>query len=202
MHRNSYWERKLNISTAAASHEKEDKNHSRYEPTDYAVLERLSESGYIGRENCLADYGCGKGRVGFFLNYALGVQTIGVEYDERLYREALENLASYCGRRSAGQVSFVCENAEAFIPADADRFYFFNPFSVTLLRTVIRRIADEYYAQPREMYLFFYYALDSYRAHLMAEDCLEFAKEIDCSDLFQNEDPLERILVFRVTGGY
>ncbi|MBR6767848.1 MAG: SAM-dependent methyltransferase [Clostridia bacterium] len=202
MNRNSYWERKLNISTAAASHEKEDRNHSRYEPTDYGVLERLAESGFIGKENCLVDYGCGKGRVGFFLSYVLGIRTIGVEYDENLYREALENLSGYSGRKSAGHVSFVCENAEGFVPSGADRFYFFNPFSVTLLRTVIRRITDEYFADPREMYLFFYYALDAYRVHLMGENCLEFVEEIDCRDLFHNDDPLERILVFKVTAGY
>jgi len=201
MHRNSIWERRLNIVTAAAYHEKEDANHSRYEPTDYGVLERLAESGYIGRESVLVDYGCGKGRVGFFLNHVLGCKTVGVEYSEPLFGDALENLKSYAGLKSPGQsVSFVCENAENYLPEGADRFYFFNPFSLKILNTVINRIMDEYCAAPREMYLFFYYALDSYRTHLMAETALEFVAEIDCRDLFQRDDPRESILVFRVTG--
>ena len=197
MNKNSQWERKLNIFTAAASHEKDDREHSRYEPTAYAVLERLAESGYVGRDNTLVDYGSGKGRVGFFMSYVLGMKTIGVEYSEALYNDAIENLSGYAGKRAA--VSFVNENAETFTPAGADRFYFFNPFSIKILHTVIRRIADEFYAAPREMYLFFYYALDSYRTHLMTEDCLEFVDEIDCRDIFGSDDPHENILVFRLS---
>ncbi len=36
-----------------------------YEPTPYAVLKRLAESGRITAGNVVADYGCGKGRVVF-----------------------------------------------------------------------------------------------------------------------------------------
>ena len=81
----SLWEKRLNIRTGAGSYEKDDSNHSRYEPTGYAVLERLAESGYIGRQNVLVDYGCGKGRVGFYLSYTAGCRTIGVEYNQELY---------------------------------------------------------------------------------------------------------------------
>ena len=201
MQKNSFWERRLNIATAAAYLEKEDTNHSRYEPTDYAVLERLAESGYITSNNVLADYGCGKGRVSFFMTGAAGCRTIGIEYSDSLYRDALDNLARCSIRNAADKIRFVCENAESYIPDGADRFYFFNPFSQKILHTVIRRIADSFYDAPREMYLFFYYALDSYRSFLMDEDALEFVEAIDCRDLFQKDDPLESILVFRVTGG-
>jgi len=201
MRRNGDWERRLNICTAPAYHEKDDDNHSRYEPTDYAVLERLAESGYISKENTLVDYGCGKGRVSFFMDYATGCKTIGVEYNESLYGDALENLRKYSGRSSEGRIRFTCENAETFDPSQADRFYFFNPFSEKILRSVLDRIACSYYDAPRDMYLFFYYALDSYRSPLMQEDSLEFISEIDCRDIFKNDDSHESILVFKVTGG-
>ena len=42
-------------------------SHS-YEPTPYSVLERLIESEYIKAENVVVDYGCGKGRVDFFIS--------------------------------------------------------------------------------------------------------------------------------------
>lgn len=32
-------------------------------------------------------------RVGFFLGYELGCCTVGVEYDERIFRQAMENKA-------------------------------------------------------------------------------------------------------------
>lgn len=196
------WERRLNILTGASDYEREDANHSRYEPTSYAVLERLADSGYIRREDVLVDYGCGKGRVGFFLNHAVGCRTIGVEYDARLCALARENL-SRCAIRNAreGRVSFVCMSAERYAPGDANRFYFFNPFSVRILETVIGRIMESYYANPRELLLFFYYALDPYLSRLMTEAALSFIGEIDCRDLFHNDDPRERILVFGIGCG-
>lgn len=190
------WEKRLNIATGAANHEKDDAQHSRYEPTPYAVLEYLSRSGHIGRENVLADYGCGKGRVGFYMSHAVGCRSVGVEYDPRLWAAAEENLKSYAGRR--GRVGFVCENAETFDPAGADCFYFFNPFSVKILMSVMGRIYASYYEDPRPMKLFFYYAPDGYVSYLMAEDMLEYGGAIDCRDIFRNGDEKEKILIFTI----
>lgn len=190
------WEKKLNIDTGAARHEKDDQNHSRYEPTPYAVLERLAESGLVGRNDVLVDYGCGKGRVGFFMSHAVGCRSIGVEYDARLHAAAEENRARFAGRRE--QMEFVCENAETFNASAASCFYFFNPFSVKVLRSVLGRIYESYYENPRRMKLFFYYALDGYRTQLLGESLLQYEGEIDCRDLFHNEDEKEKILLFSI----
>lgn len=190
------WERKLNIDTLSARHEKDDKNYSRYEPTPYSVLERLSESGLIGPDDILVDYGCGKGRVGFFMTHAVNCGSIGVEYDEKLIKDAEKNLLSYSGRRD--KMHFVCKNAESYVVGNASCFYFFNPFSVKILFSVLGRIYDSYYENPRKMLLFFYYALDSYRTELLNEVNLKFEGEIDCMDLFHNTDEKEKILVFSI----
>ena len=191
------WEKKLGISTAPAAFEKDDKNHSRYEPTSYAVLGHLARSGWISRDDVVVDYGCGKGRVGFYLNYALGCRTIGVEYDEELCLAARENLRSYGGRRN--EVEFVCANAEGWrVPPEAGCFYFFNPFSVKILQGVLGRILESYYDAPREMKLFFYYMQDEMRSFMMAQDMFSWAAEIDCGDLFHNADAKEKISIFRV----
>ena len=81
--------------------------------------------------------------------------------------------------------------------SEVNRCYFFNPFSVELLRKVMARIIKLYYEQPREMYLFFYYPSEEYIAYLMAVDELEFYDEIDCRDLFEGNDPRERIIVYK-----
>jgi len=188
------WEKKLNIDTGAARHEKDDQNHSRYEPTPYAVLGRLAESGQIGRDDMLVDYGCGKGRVSLFISHATGCRSVGVEYDGQLHAAAQENLRRFAGRREL--IEFVCENAESFDASGADCFYFFNPFSEKILRSVLGRIYESYYENPRRMKLFFYYALDGYRSLLMAEDLLRYEGEIDCRDLFANDDEKEKILIF------
>lgn len=193
---NVKWEKRLNISTTAADFEKDDANHSRYEPTGYPVLERFAQSGLVGRDDVLVDYGCGKGRVSFFMANAIGCRCVGVEYDEALHSRAMENLEGYAGR-SAG-IEFALENAERYEVRDANCFYFFNPFSVKILRSVLGRIYEAYYTAPRKMRLFFYYATDEYLELLMTEENLAFEGEIDCRDLFFNEDDREKILVFSV----
>lgn len=191
------WERRLGISTAAAAFEKDDKNHSRYEPSAYAVLERLAQSGWIGREDVVVDYGCGKGRVGFYLNYLLGCRTIGVEYDAGLCLAAEENRRGYAGKRAG--VEFVCAPAENYaLPPEANCFYFFNPFSVKILQGVLTRILESWYEQPREMKLFFYYMLDEMRSFMLAQDMFSYAGEVDCGDCFRNADAKERITVFTI----
>ena len=94
-------------------------------------------------------------------------------------------------------VEFVLANAEKYsVPQEVNRCYFFNPFSVEILRRVMARILDSYYRNPREILLFFYYPSDEYMGYLMTLDELEFYDEIDCSDLFDGESKRERIMVF------
>ena len=61
------WESILQIKTAGRDDSRSDAEHHPYEPTDYCVLERLANSGYITKQNTLIDYGSGKGRVSIFM---------------------------------------------------------------------------------------------------------------------------------------
>ena len=88
-------------------------------------------------------------------------------------------------------------NAENYVvPAEVDRVFFFNTLSVEILRKVLAKIEDSYYENPREIQLFFYYPSDEYICELMTVDMLSFVDEIDCRDLFDGENPRERIMVF------
>ena len=191
------WDAKLHIQTCGRDAARADAYRYPYEPTPYSVLERLADSSFLDENNLLIDYGCGKGRVSFFLNYALGLKTVGIEYDEELCRAARENLNRYAGRRD-GRIEFVLANAEEYEPKEADCFYFFNPFSVKVLNSVLGRIFESYYARPRKMRLFFYYPDDDYVAYLMSTDELQFLDEINCQDLFRGKNPRERILIFEI----
>ncbi len=188
------WERLLQIRTSGRDDSHADQYRYPYEPTPYCVLERLADSGYLRKGNTLLDYGCGKGRVEFFLSWQTRCRSIGIEYDERIYEKAVENQKRAA---AAGRVTFELVNAEQFqVPEEADRVYFFNPFSLEILQKVISRIIDSYYAAPREILLFFYYPSDEYISFLMTVDELTFSDEIDCGDLFQGKDSRERIIIF------
>ena len=65
----SRWDKLLNIRTMGRDDTHADQYRYPYEPTPYSVLERLANAGYIRKGNILLDYGCGKGRVDFFLSY-------------------------------------------------------------------------------------------------------------------------------------
>lgn len=189
------WDAKLKIRTVGRDASCEDNYHHAYEPTPYTVLERLADSGYLDERSVVVDYGCGKGRVGFFLNHRLGCRCIGIEYNQDMYQAALDNCQRY-PRRNVCQI--IHQAAEEYAVEDADSFYFFNPFSAELLKSVLGRVKDSYYARPRRLQLFFYYPSPEYVAYLMTEPELLFVDEIDCADLFEGANSRERILVFEL----
>lgn len=190
------WDKLLHIRTMGRDDSNADRYRYPYEPTPYSVLERLANAGYMRKGNTLLDYGCGKGRVDFFLSYQTRCASIGIEYDERIYEKAAEN---HTLAVSSDRVTFELANAEYYqVPESVDCAYFFNPFSVEILQKVIARILESYYACPRSMQLFFYYPSDEYIAYLMTVDELSFVDEIDCRDLFPGDDPRERIVVFEI----
>ena len=188
------WDASLRVQTCGRDALGADEYHHPYEPTPYSVLERLADSGMIGKDDFVLDYGCGKGRVGFFLSYQTKAKTVGIEYDERIYGGALENQMT-----ARTKAEFVLTKAEEYeVPSEVNRCYFFNPFSVEILHKVMARIIESWYEHPRELFLFFYYPADEYISYLMTVDELEFYDEIECDDLFAGKDIRERIMIFRL----
>ena len=185
------WDKLLQIKTVGRDDTNSDEYRYPYEPTPYCVLERLVDYGLVGEQDVVLDYGCGKGRVDFFLSHQTKARTVGIEYDERIYADALENQ-----RTARATADFVLANAEHYeVPGDVTCCYFFNPFSVEILHKVMARIVESWYDCPREIMLFFYYPADEYIAYLMTVEELEFYDEIECDDLFTG-DARERIVIF------
>lgn len=192
--RENTWDKLLQIKTTGRDDSNSDQYHYPYEPTPYSVLGRLANSGLIRKKDVVLDYGCGKGRVDFFLSYQTKAKTIGIEYDERIYQTAMDNHKTAVSRTKS---EFVLARAEEYeVPIEVNRCYFFNPFSVELLRKVIARIIESYYENPREMFLLFYYPSEEYISYLMTVDGLEFYDEISCDDLFEGCNERERIMIF------
>lgn len=190
------WDKLIKIKTTGRDDSRSDQYRYPYEPTPYLVLERLANSGLLRKNDVILDYGCGKGRVDFFFSYQTKAKTIGIECDERIYTVARENQKTAI---SADTVSLLMQNAEDYVvPSEVNRFYFFNPFSIEILRKVIARIIESYYLEPRNLLLFFYYPSDEYISYLMSVDELEFMDEIDCRDLFNEDNYRERIMIFQI----
>lgn len=190
------WDKLLKIKTSGRDDSNSDQYRYPYEPTPYSVLERLANSGLIRKKDVMIDYGCGKGRVDFFLAYQTKANTIGIEYDERIYESALVNQKNAV---SGSKAEFVLARAEEYeVMPEVNKCYFFNPFSVEILRKVMARIIESYYVNPRKILLFFYYPSEEYISYLMTVSELEFYDEIDCGDLFEGKSTRERIMIFEI----
>ncbi len=192
---------KLHIETTGRNDRFSTDHMYPYEPTSYPVLDRLIESGYIGREDMVLDYGCGKGRVPIYLNHKIGCRTIGVELMDGFYDEAVKNVDSYLKQVKAADenIEIVHLSAHKYgIPEPVNRFFFFNPFSIEIFKSVMDKVVESYYEKERRMMLFFYYPQDEYIAHLSTIDEVMFADEIDCTDLFEEKDARNRIMIFEI----
>lgn len=191
------WDDLLHIKTTGRDDSHADACGYPYEPTPYAVLERLANTGYIRKGNTLLDYGCGKGRVDFFLSWQTRCRSIGVEYDRRIYEKARDNMKTGA---AAGRVSFVLAHAEDYaVPQEVDRIYFFNPFSLSVLQNAMHQILESCHQAPRDILLCFYYPSDSYMEYLQTVRDLVLYDDIDCRDL-EEQHERERIVIFLLRG--
>lgn len=167
-----------------------------YEATPYSVLQELSNSGYITKKDKIIDYGSGKGRVDFYLAYSNKAKMIGVEYDYRLYQTALDN---HMKAISSNRVEFINISASDYVvPCDVTGAYFFNPFSVIILRDVIKRLKISKEENDREIKLFFYYPSKEYLEYLDNDIFISHLEDIDCMSLFNNGDKKEYIAVYKL----
>lgn len=190
------WDRLLKIRTSGRDDTGSDQYKYPYEPTPYSVLERLGNSGEIGKKNTVLDYGCGKGRVDFYLSYQTGCKSVGIEYNERFYQAALRNREKAVSSR---KVCFEQQDAAVYqVPEQVDRCFFFNPFCLEILKQTMTRILESYYEAPREIRLYFYYPSQEYERYLNEMDELQYQETIECMDLFHGDNQREKILIFSI----
>lgn len=167
-----------------------------YEATPYSVLQSLANSGHISKRDKIIDFGCGKGRVDFFLAYSTKAKMIGVELDDRLYNSALNNHKNCI---SSGRVTFInCNASEYNIPYDVTGAYFFNPFSIEVLDNVINNLRESIKEFNREIKLFFYYPSKDYIEYIKRQEDISFIENIVCMDQFKEYDDREYIAIYKI----
>jgi len=155
------------------------------------------ESGLIGSGDHVFDYGCGKGRVAFYLASRVGCRVTGIDRSEKLIAMAEENRAGF---ERAALVRFECVRAETYDPGNADVCFFFNPFSEGVLRAVLKRIMGAR-AERRRLRLIAYYPSLAWLDCLDDVSGLRRVGEIDCRDLFDGSDPRERLVIYETSSG-
>jgi SAM-dependent methyltransferase len=175
-------------------------HYHRYEPTPYRALELLFKQYELKSSDRIVDFGCGKGRLNFYINYVFNSEVIGVEMNEVFHKEAMINRKNYLKKYSNNysNIHFICWPAEEYQIDELDnRFYFFNPFSVQIFMTVINNILSSVVQYPRNIELILYYPSEDYIYFLESSTTFEFKKEITLSELYKN-NPNERFLIYKL----
>lgn len=175
-------------------------HYHRYEPTPYAALEALFTQYEIKNSDRVVDFGCGKGRLNFYLHNRFQATVVGVEMNENFHREAIENLNRYAkkSKNAKDKIYFFSGLAEEYNihPAD-NRFYFFNPFSLQIFIRVINTILQSVEEVARSVDVILYYPTEEYIYYLEKQTSFELLDEVKLTGIYDN-NPNERFLIFRL----
>lgn len=194
-------DRMLCIQTAGVREWQHQSSHyNRYEATPYVALDALFDAYPLKKVGQIVDFGCGKGRLAFYVHYRFDGSVTGIEMNGQLFQQAMENLTSYTAKkkRSQGIIRFEQLLAENYTIERLDQcFYFFNPFSIQVFRKVVFNILKAVETDNRTVHIILYYPTDEYIEFLEEESSFERIMEVRVPGLYEINDN-ERFLLYRL----
>lgn len=172
--------------------------YNRYEATPYKALEGLFNKYKLRKTDQVVDFGCGRGRVVFYIHQRFQIPVTGIEVNEQTLDEAFHNKYNY--RRKASRIPapirFEYGLAEQYeIQAEDNRFYFFNPFSVQIFQQVVKNIISSVEKAPREVDIILYYPVSEYKQFLHKNTPFRLINKVKVSG---SQDPKEKFLIYRL----
>lgn len=197
-----YYEQILNIKTSGEQKIFNDSLHyHRYEPTSYASLDSLIKEYPFNENDSVIDFGCGKGRLNFYINHFFGSYVTGIEMNSYYYEICNDNLNNYIRhvkKHTNNKIQFLkCLAQEYEIKDNDNKFYFFNPFSLQIFMAVVNNILDSVDNNPRKVDIILYYPSDDYIFYLENSTCFSLYKEIPVLPQY-NKDYRNKFLVYRL----
>ena len=143
----------VNLNGLTLAGDDSEQNHH-YQGASYFILfsifEKLPKQ---TKDFPLIDFGCGKGRALFVAEQCGFTNLLGVDIAKELIDNANENKALYKKKNTESRIDFLFEDATKYqIPANAQVFYFFNPFGEEIMQKVIDNIKASVSANPRMIY--------------------------------------------------
>ena len=184
----NYYEKLLNIKTTGEQQGFYESHHyNRYEATSYLALESLFKEYTLNSSDNIIDFGCGKGRLAFYINYYYNSSVTGIEMNNNYYSICENNKKNYFKTFSKpkDKIKFLNIFAEEYnvLPTD-NKFYFFNPFSSQLFIKVLNNILISVENYPRSIDLILYYPSDEYIDYLDNYTGLTLTQEIPVHNLY------------------
>jgi SAM-dependent methyltransferase len=195
-----YYDKLLNVKTGGDQKGFTSSLHyHRYEPTPYSALERLFDTYEIKSSDRIVDFGCGKGRLNFYIHHFFRSTVIGIEMNKVFYQEAVENRNRYVKKHNRkDDLFFHCCLAEEYEidPLD-NRFYFFNPFSINIFMNVINNILLSMEKFERDIELVLYYPSEDYVYFLENQTAFELEVEVRLPGIYEKNSN-ERFLIYKL----
>lgn len=199
-----YYEKLLNIKTSGEQKNfNESIHYNRYEPTAYSALEVLSKNYTLTEVDSIIDFGCGKGRLNFYINHFFQATVTGIEMNSFFYKEALENKKAYLKnhKKKIDNINFLnCFAEEYNINPSNNKFYFFNPFSVQIFTKVVKKIIISVEKSERPVDIILYYPSEDYIYFLENNTSFRLFDEIRLPSLY-DKDHRQTFLVYRLDYG-
>ena len=173
-------------------------HYSRYEATPYEALDRLFETYKIKKMDRVVDFGCGRGRVAFYIHNRFHVPVTGIEVHDITYDEALYNKMRYKkrARHIEAPIRFEYGLAEHYEVRPKDNiFYFFNPFSIKIFREVVGNILGSVWEHSRTVDIILYYPMPKYKKFLKHETPFELIDKVRIPGVSDKND---KFLIYRL----
>jgi len=195
------YDERLNIKTGGDQKGTHPSFHyHRYEATPYSALEVLFANYELKSSDRIVDFGCGKGRLNFYVSYFYNATVVGVEMNEIFYQDSVANRDTYLKKtnRSIEKIHFHCCLAEEYEIDPLDNcFYFFNPFSVQVFMNVVKNILVSVEASAREIEIILYYPSEDYIYYLENYTSFRLRKEVTLPGVYEKNSN-ERFLIYRL----
>lgn len=190
---------KLHIQTSGIQHDGKDTYYfHRYEPTSYEVLDLLFDELQLEKNDGFVDFGCGMGRLNFYVHHIFCCRSVGVEINREYYNKAIENIKSYSkhNKNAVRDIQFHLKKAEEYVISSEDTvFYFFNPFSIEIFRKVVANIQRSLEENWRDVMIVLYYPDQEYIFFLEEYSNFSLYKQIIIDQT--GKDEREAFLIFK-----
>lgn len=196
------YDRRLGIKTVGLREWDDHQHYNRYEATPYEALDKLFEAYRFREANHVVDFGCGRGRVAFYIHHRFQVPVTGIEAHDKTYEEALDNKASYRHKVKHIQAPIRLKYglAEHYKVKPTDNcFYFFNPFSHKVFKKVVGNIMESVNRNTRPVDIILYYPLPEYKRVLKRHTPFRMINKVKVP---RAVDAREKFLIYRLPKDY
>ena len=196
------YDKLLNINTRGKRSWDKKNIYHRTESTPYLALDSLTKAYKVNPGDQLVDYGAGKGRVFLYLHDFYNIPVTGIEIDNLAYDEANRNISNYLdvakiNEKSKKDISLLKKFAEEYIiDVNDNKFFFFNPFDVSIFEKVVKNIIKHANDNKKEVDVILYYPTNKYKEFIKSTDFVIY-QEISTKGSIS---PTEKIEIYRYKG--